>query len=92
MLTDQAAEEPAPPAEPAYYDKPINPKKAPELDAVVVKPGRPNRVKVYVKPDYTPELELNGYRNPLDKGAIVRVQTVFNKKKKLVQVAFRGFK
>jgi CRISPR type III-A-associated RAMP protein Csm5 len=92
VLTDQAAEEPAPPAEPAYYDKPINPKKAPELDAVVVKPGRPNRVKVYVKPDYTPELELNGYRNPLDKGAIVRVQTVFNKKKKLVQVAFRGFK
>lgn len=92
VLTEQAAEEPAPPAEPEYYDKPINPKKAPELDAVVVKAGRPNRVKVYVKPDYTPELELNGYRSPLEKGTIVRVQTVFNKKKKLVQIAFRGLK
>lgn len=84
--------EPAPPPEPEYYDKPINPRKAPELDAVVIKSGRPNRVKVYVKPDYTPELELTNYRNPMDTGTIVRVQTTFNKKGKLVQVAFRGFK
>jgi CRISPR type III-A-associated RAMP protein Csm5 len=95
MLADQAMEEPAPPAapaEPEFYDKPINPKKSPELDAVVVKSGRPNRVKVYVKPDYMPELDLNGYSSQLETDTLVRVQTTFNKKKKLVQVAFRGLK
>lgn len=94
VLTAQAvaAEKPAPPAEPEYYDKPINPKKAPELDAVVIRPGRPNRVKVYVKPDYTPEMELTNYRSPMETGTIVRVQTTFNKRGKLVQVAFRGLK
>lgn len=80
------------PAEPEYYTKSINPKKAPELDAVVVKPGRPNIVKVYITPDYSPEMELMGYSNPMDKDTVIRVHTTFNKKKELVQVAFRGFK
>ena len=83
---------PSAPVEPEYYDKPVNYKKPPELDAVVIKPGRPNIVKVYVTPGYSPEMELMGYNNPMEKGTIIKVQTTFNKKVKLVQIAFRGFK
>ena len=92
VLVGQQEEEPSPPAVPEYYDKPVNYKKPPELDAVVIKPGRPNIVKVYVTPGYSPEMELMGYNNPMEKGTIIKVQTTFNKKVKLVQIAFRGFK
>ena len=91
-LSYQTNKEPAKPAEPKYFKGTINPKKSPELDAVVVTPGRPNRVKVYVQPDYTPEMDLTGYRNPMDKDRVIKVSTVFNKKKKLVQIAFKSFK
>ncbi len=84
--------EPAAPARPQYYDKAINHKKPPELDAVVVKSGRPNIVKVYLTPDHSPELQLMNYRSPLEEGKVIVVQSSFNKKKKLLQVAFRRTK
>lgn len=90
--TNQVDEAPAKPVEPEYFKGTINPRKPPELDAVIVAPGRPNRAKVYIQPDYTPEMDLTGYKNPMDKDRVIKVSTVFNKKKKLVQIAFKSFK
>lgn len=81
--------EPAVPAGPQFFDGEINYKKPPELDAVVVKPGRPNIVKVYLQPGETMEMELMGYRNPIEEGTVVVVQSGFNKKGALLQVSFR---
>jgi len=90
--TVEEEKEETPPADPEYFAGKVNYKKPPELDAEVVRSGRQNTVKVYIYPDYSPELPLNGYRNPLEIGAVVRVKTEFTKKGKLVQVSFLGFK
>lgn len=79
-----------PPAkpEPAFFTGKLNTKRPPELDAVVTASGRPNKVKVYVQPDYMPELDLNGYASPLEVGLVITVRSVVNKKGKVVQVSF----
>lgn len=90
VFTDNSSvpkEEPAS-VGPKFFTGTLNPKRPPELDAVVIASGRPNKVKVYVRPDYMPELPLNGYANPLDAGTIVIVRTVLNKKGEVVQVSF----
>ncbi len=87
-----AAPEPVAPAEPQFYDKEINFKRPPDLDAVVAKPGRPNVVKVYLRPGEMQEMNLMGYNNPLEAGAVLVVRPEFNKKGVLVQVAFRKLK
>lgn len=86
--------EPEPPKEivPEFPAKKVNYKKPPLLDAVVIKSGRPNRVKVYLSPEEQPELELNRYRNPLDVDTIIKVEIDMNKKGKVLQASFRGFK
>lgn len=80
------------PAIPEYYTRPIDFKKPPVLDAVVVKAGTPNMVKVYIREDFSPEMPLNGYRNPIEVGKVVRVNTVFSKAGDLVQISFGKFK
>ena len=79
---------PPPPAEPAFFQGNLNHKKPPELDAVVSVSGRPNKVKVYLRPDYMPELLLNGYASPLEVGTVIVVRTVITKKGEVVQVSF----
>lgn len=86
------ANEPPLPIHPVFFNKAINPKRPPILDAEVMKSGKPNRVKVYVKEDYCPELDLNGYRNAIELGTIIRVNTIFNKQKKLVQISYKAMK
>lgn len=89
--TETAEETPATPAqpvEPAFFTGKFNPNKPPDLDAVVVVSGRPNRVKVYFSPDNMPDLPLNGYANPLEVGTVIVVRSVVNKKGEVVQVSF----
>ncbi len=84
----EGPEVPAKPVEPEFFTGKLNFKKPPELDAVVVFSGRPNRVKVWFSPDNMPELTLNGYANPLEEGTVIVVRSVVNKKGELVQVSF----
>jgi CRISPR type III-A-associated RAMP protein Csm5 len=79
---------PEKPIEPEFYAGTLNFKKPPELDAVVTVSGRPNKVKVYLSPDYLPELVLNSYASPLEVGTIIIVRSVLNKKGEVVQVSF----
>jgi CRISPR/Cas system CSM-associated protein Csm5 (group 7 of RAMP superfamily) len=74
--------------EPTYFTGSINYKNPPELDAVVTKAGRPNKVKVYLAPDNCPELDLQAYRTPLEVGTIVIVKSQFNKRKELLSVSY----
>ncbi len=86
-----AAEPPAPP-EPVkaeFFKGTLNPKKRPEMNAEVTYSGRPNKVKVYVSEDYTPEVKLDGYRNPLEIGKIVIVEVGVSKKKQITQASFK---
>ncbi len=80
------------PAQPQYFTGNLNPKKRPEMDAEVIKAGKPNRVKVYVSEGYTPELDLTGYSSALEVGQIIIVKTTITKKKKITQVSFEKFK
>lgn len=77
------------PVKAEYYKGKINPKKPPELDAVVVKSGRPNQIQVYIAEDNMPTIELQGYRQPLEEGMILKVSTVFNRRGDLVQASYR---
>ncbi len=79
---------PKAPVEPAYFTGQFNFKKPPELDAVVIESGRPNKVQVYVRNDYMPILALSGYATPLEKGTVIIVRSVINKKNEVVQVSF----
>jgi CRISPR type III-A-associated RAMP protein Csm5 len=79
---------PPPPAEPDFFEGSLNHKKPPEMDAVVTVSGRPNKVKVYVRPDYMPELPLNGYASSLETGTVIVVRTVIKKTGEVVQVSF----
>ncbi|MBK8652906.1 MAG: type III-A CRISPR-associated RAMP protein Csm5 [Haliscomenobacter sp.] len=79
---------PKAPVEPAYFSGQFNFKKPPELDAVVIESGRPNKVQVYVRKDYMPILALSGYATPLEKGTVIIVRSVINKKNEVVQVSF----
>lgn len=75
-------------ATPAYYTGKLNYRRPPELDAVVVKSGRPNIVKVYLTEDYSPELPLQAYRSPLAKDTVIRVKTQISKKGVLLSANF----
>ncbi|MCB0649917.1 MAG: type III-A CRISPR-associated RAMP protein Csm5, partial [Saprospiraceae bacterium] len=79
-------------AEPEFFQGQINQKRPPELDAVVVKPGNPNQVKVFFTPGKTVELPLQAYRSPLEEGAVIVVQSQVDKKGNLISVSFRRFK
>ncbi|HMQ89078.1 MAG TPA: type III-A CRISPR-associated RAMP protein Csm5 [Flavilitoribacter sp.] len=79
-------------AEPEFFQGQINQKRPPELDAVVVKPGNPNQVKVFFTPGKTMELPLQAYRSPLEEGAVIVVQSQVDKKGNLISVSFRRFK
>ncbi len=79
---------PVEPAKAVFFKGQLNPKKRPEMDAEVIHSGRPNKVKVYVSPDYTPEVQLDGYRNPLGKGKIIVVSVGISKKKQITQASF----
>ncbi|MEN0004631.1 MAG: type III-A CRISPR-associated RAMP protein Csm5 [Bacteroidota bacterium] len=78
--------------EPEYFTGKVNYKKPPLLDAVVIKSGRPNTVKVYWTEENSPEMKLDGYRNPLEVGKILKVKTVFTRKIELRQVSYGGRK
>lgn len=73
---------------PTFFTGTLNPKKPPELDAIVVESGRPNKVQVYVRPGYMPVLPLNGYATPLEKGEVLIVRSMVTKKGDVVQVSF----
>lgn len=92
QAVSQKPPEPPKPTGPQYFEGKVNYKKPPTLDAVVVKPGRPNVVKVYLYEDNSPEMKLMGYRNPIDKGTLLEVDTQFTKKGKLIQVRFSKLK
>ena len=87
-VVDAIPEEKPVPVEPTFFTGTPNPRKPPELDAVIIGSGRPNKVKVYFRPDYMPELPLNGYAGPLEIGAVIIVRTVLNNKGQIVQVSF----
>lgn len=86
------APEPEPPKtiEPEYFNKPLNPKKANtyQIKAIVIHSGKPNKVRIWVTEDYTPELDLNGCRNPLDLNTVVLIRPSINNKKKVLQASF----
>ncbi|EAY25756.1 type III-A CRISPR-associated RAMP protein Csm5 [Microscilla marina] len=76
----------------AYFKGTLNPKKRPEMDAVVTKTGTPNEVEVWVREDYKPTIKLDGYRSAIDEGKVLVVSVGVNKKKKVTQVSFVRFK
>jgi len=84
-------EPPAPPEsiKVEFFTGTLNPKKRPEINAEVIYSGRPNKVKVYVSEDYTPEIKLDGYRNPIEKGKIIIVEVSVSKKKQITQASFK---
>lgn len=75
-----------------YFGGVLNPKKRPEMNAVVTQSGNPNEVEVWVSPDYKPVFKLDSYRSAIDKGKVVIVAVTVNKKKKVSQVSFVRFK
>jgi len=79
----------AEPVKAEYFKGTINPKKRPQMNAEVTHSGRPNKVKVYVSEDYTPEIKLDGYRNPLEVGKIIIVEVGISKKKQITQASFK---
>lgn len=87
-ISPMATATPPPPAEPVFFKGELNHKKPPELDAVVTVSGRPNKVKVYIRPDYTPEIVLTGYANPLEVGTVIVVRSQVSGKGVLLQVSF----
>jgi len=74
--------------QPQFFNKPLNPKKRPEMEAVVIKSGYPNKVRVYVREDYLPELKLDGYRSPLPKDSVIIVHVGIKNKKEINQASF----
>lgn len=76
----------------AYFTGQLNPKKRPEMNAIVVKSGTPNEVEVWVNEAYKPIVRLDGYRSAIDKGKVIIVNVSVNKKKKVGQVSFVKFK
>lgn len=80
------------PVVPVFYTGKLDFKRPPELDAVVVKSGNPNRVKVYISEDYSPEMDMQAYRSALDVGTVVRVHVQLNKKLELLGVSYRRMK
>lgn len=75
-----------------YYSGTINYKRPPEVDAVVIKSGHPNQVKVYLTSENAPELQLQAYRSPLEVGTVVIVQITLNKTGKVLSAAYRKVK
>jgi CRISPR type III-A-associated RAMP protein Csm5 len=76
----------------SYFKGTINPKKPPVLDAEVIESGTPNKVKVYITPEYTPITTLLSYRTPLTVGVVVEVTSQFNNKKELTSAVFKKIK
>lgn len=68
-------------------------KQAQELDAEIIKSGKPNKVKVYVVGYETKEFDLIGYAAPEAVGKVVIVKAdQLDKKKNLTQVRYVKFK
>ena len=80
------------PTGPQYFSGKLNYKRPPELDAVVVQSGRPNKVQVYLTPENRPVVELTAYRQPLAVGTVVRVLPQVTKKGVVLNGAFRKLK
>jgi CRISPR type III-A-associated RAMP protein Csm5 len=77
------------PATAVFYNKTLNYRKPPILDAVVVKSGQPNEVQLYITKENMPIFPMNGYRTSLKEGTIVQVQPQITKKGIIQSVAFR---
>ncbi|MDX2070749.1 MAG: type III-A CRISPR-associated RAMP protein Csm5 [Haliscomenobacter sp.] len=75
-----------------FPTRPLRPGSSVNLDAVVIAPGRPNRVKVYVREGYLPELALQGYRSELEIDSVLKVNAMLNKRGEVVQVTFISVK
>ena len=81
--------EPSKIQEPEYFNKPLNPKKANtyQIKAIVTHSGKPNKVRIWVTEDYTPELDLDNCRNPLPLNTVVFIKPNIDKKKQIRQVS-----
>lgn len=65
-----------------------------EVMATVIKSGIPNKVKVHIRPDYEPELDITGYRAalPIEKeGKPLWVVVQQISKDKITQISFSKF-
>lgn len=80
--------EPSKPIEPAFPTRPLKSGKRVELDAVVTVSGIPNKVKVFVREGYTPELPLMALRNKLPEGTVIVVNAMPTGKLEVVQVDY----
>lgn len=76
----------------SYFKGKINPKKPPILDAQVVESGTPNKVRVFITPEYSPVVQLLSYRTPLTVGVIVEINSQFNNKSELTSASFKKIK
>lgn len=77
----------------SYFNKPVNPKHRPLMDATVThSAANDNKVKIHVRPDYEPELKLDVCRSALAVGNIVQVEVQAGKKGKIIQASFKGKK
>lgn len=76
---------------PKLFEGPL--KQGQELDAEIVKSGRPNKVKVYASGYESKEFDLIGYAGPEPIGKVIVVKAdQFDKKKQLLQVRYLKFK
>lgn len=78
---------------PVFVHKgPLNPNKRYELEAIVTKTGTPNVISVYVEEGNIQEnIRLDGTRNPIDVGKVIKVLVTGNKNK-VSQASFKGEK
>ena len=64
-----------------------------ELNAKVIKSGKPNKVRVYIAEGNEPEMDLVGYSSEIEEGSIVIVRiNNITKKGVIQQVGFKNFK
>jgi CRISPR-associated protein Cmr6 len=75
-----------------YFRGKLNYKKEMRMEAEVTRADRPNRVKVFIAEGNEPEVDLAGYRNPIDVGTTILVGVKVRRDLSLESVAFRGFK
>lgn len=71
-----------------FPTRPIKSGQQVTLDAVVIASARPNKVCVYVREGYLPEMVLQGYRSELPLGKVLLVRAILNKKGDVMQVDY----
>lgn len=77
-------------AKPEYFKGTL--KKGSDINAKVMKSGKPNKIKLFIAEDNEPEMDLTGYNNPINLGSIIIVKIEMNNQGKILNVRFVNFK